>query len=152
MTIKRLRFIAIVLSFLFIISALAEVALSHKLIPLLPEKIARVQINKSSKLDVEKIMGKPDLIENNKYYYEVDGLKYGLELSFEQDKLRELHFTFVKNKPAIEKLKFKFDTAELVPFPRSGASSGRYFLLSKPDAEMVIDPISHTIYSIRIRK
>ncbi len=150
----KLQFKLLLLSLIFVMCSnilLAESSLYTNAISVLPSSIAQIHFKKFKQLDVEKLIGKATLVEKNKHYYEMDGFKYSLEITYNRDVVSELSYTFVRNKPVLINLKFKIDTSKLVPYPNAGPAAGRYFLLSDSGVEMIIDPLSKTIYSIRLK-
>ena len=74
----------------------------------LPSKIQKFEINKTTKAEALKKLGTPDLVEKNKYYWKEGEFKYPLELSFEDEKLIKLHYSFQKG-PALSLIRINPD-------------------------------------------
>ena len=120
-------------------------------VELLPTPLNNLKINVTNKSEVEQRLGKPDLVEGSYHYWEREGLKYALRLSYDKKAvLNSIHFTFTTNKPSIDKLDLK-QTDKLVPYPAKGKSAGRFFLHKEKNAEVIIDPISKTIHTVKIQ-
>lgn len=123
--------------------------IKDKLLAILPAPISQLKISKTTLPEAEKVLGKADLKEGEKYYWIQEDYKYALELQFKNNTLSSLHYTYPGERPAVEKVG-KFETKKLLPYPAGGKSKGRFLLLKEKDAEFVIDPITQTIYSVKI--
>jgi|GEM_PF-2344471 len=119
---------------------------------LLPAPLQQFELNKTSLTDVESKLGKANLVEGNKYYWEKDGLKYALQLTFNQKKiLTTLHFTFPKDAPSVDKVMDQIDLKKFGPHPPEGRSVGRFLITKEKDGELIIDPISKTIHTVKLQ-
>lgn len=118
---------------------------------LLPMPLSAFPASTVTLKEVEAKLGKADLVEGAKYYWIKDGLKYAIELTFTEKKvLSALNYTFTKSPPSIESIKeFKF--SDLKPFVNQGKVSNRYFALEGKRTRLVIDPVSKTLYSVRVQ-
>lgn len=124
----------VLISFSLMASSLERVT-SH-----LPQEIRKLSLRKTSPKDAEKILGKANHIVGKKYYWERSGLKYALELTFDdQQKLSTLHYTFTGKRPHIE-----VDTQKLVP-------AGKYFRVKENNYELMVDPLAKTLYSVKFQ-
>lgn len=143
-TMKLLFFLILMSS-----SAFAGLALKDKVHDLLPSPLKEFKTHKTTLSEVEKKLGKAHLIEGSDYYWEKDGLKYALKLSFDNKFLLDsIHYTFVTGKPKLEKLG-TLDTKNLEPYV-SGGKSSKYMVLKENKSEVVIDPLDKTIYSVKV--
>lgn len=132
------------LLFLLTFSAIAGIQ------ELLPLPLKKFELHKTTLKEVEKQLGKAQLNEGSDHYWEKDGLKYAIKLSFDKEsKLNAIHFTFTKDKPPISALNIK-DTKSLKPMPSSGRS-GRFFIHQEKNNQAVIDPLNKSIYSVEIK-
>jgi hypothetical protein len=133
--------------FLFLLTTLSVQAsgLEAKLRAALPAPLDKAQLGKTTIGDLEAKMGKPDLIEGSKRYWIKNGLKYAVVLSFKKDKLSSIHYTFTEGKPSLESIYSDLKQSALEPY------NTRYLIHRSPSAEVVIDPTSKKIYSVRIK-
>lgn len=139
----------LILSIFISSSVFAGVALKEKAHDLLPSPLKEFKTHKTTLSEVEKKLGKAHLIEGNDYYWEKDGLKYALKLSFDNKYLLDtIHYTFVTEKPQLEKLG-AIDTKKLEPYVSSGKTS-KYMVLKENKSEVVIDPLDKTVYSVKV--
>lgn len=130
----------------FSFSVFGGVTLKDRVYGVLPAPLSDFKTDKTTLSEVEKKLGKAQLVEGQKYYWEKDGLKYALQLSFNNKfVLDSIHYTFVTEKPAMEKLG-KIDAKNLAPYP----DSGRFLKLSEKDVEVLIDPGTKKIYSVKL--
>lgn len=130
-------------------SAFAASVLKDKVHDLLPSPLKEFTTHKTPLSEVEKKLGKAHLIEGNDYFWEKDGLKYALKLSFDNKfVLDSIHYTFVTNKPKLETLG-TLDTKKLEPYT-SGGKSSKYLILRENKSEVVIDPLEKSIYSVKV--
>ena len=119
---------------------------------LLPDPLQKFELHKTSLSEVEKKLGTADLIEGNKYYWEKDGLKYALQLTFNQKKiLKTLHYTFTKDAPSVDKVIEQIDLKKFGPHPAEGRSIGRFLITREKDGELIIDPVSKTIHTVKLQ-
>lgn len=140
------NFILILLLFSF--SAFAE-GIRNKVQSILPSPIKELKVHSTKVAEAEKLLGRPHLVENEKYYWEMEGFKYALELKFKDGVLQSLHYTFPKNRPSLEVIG-DINTKKLSPYPTSGKSAGRFLHLKQKEAEVIIDPISKTIRTVKL--
>lgn len=119
---------------------------SDKAHDLLPPPLKSFTLRKTSLSEVEKVLGKASLNEGQKYYWEREGFKYALELSFNNKFILEtIHYTFTGEKPSLDKIG-KIDVKKLTPKDKSG---GKFFMLKEKDSEVTIDPVSRTIQTVK---
>ena len=116
----------------------------------LPQPISEFRPGKTTLKEVEKNLGKAQHIQESKYYWEKDGLKYALELTFESNILTSLHYTFTGKKPDLMILHKHINLKNFTPYPKEGKSIGRFLKLQDQGSELIIDPVSKTIYSVRL--
>ena len=150
MKIKKFTFLIFFLILSLLPALGSDLKWSQKINSFLPKAVAKIEIKKSHRSDIEKFLGKANLIEGDKNYYELDGFRYALEIVFKQDIVSEFSYTFIKNRPTFKELKLNLDLKKLSPYPKS-VSSSRYFQHSDSEGDIVIDPISKDIYSVRLR-
>ena len=115
------------------------------MVDILPASIAKIKIKTTTAAEVEKLLGKPALIEKNKHYYEQNGFKYSLEIIYDNNLVREFSYTFASPKPVFDRTKIAIDMDAL------SSSSGRYFKYSDEAGDLVIDPVRKSLYSVRIK-
>lgn len=136
------------LSFFLVLLSLSAMA---SIQDLLPAPLSEFTLQRTTLKEVEKKLGRADLVEGNKYYWEREGLKYALELSFDKKStLQSIHFTFTSHRPSVEKLNLK-DVSALKPYPTTGRSAGRFLLHKEKNTEVMIDPISKTIHTVKLK-
>ncbi len=116
----------------------------------LPKPISEFKTRQTTLTEVEKNLGKAQHIQGTRYYWEKDGLKYALELTFESNVLTSLHYTFTGKKPDLILLQKHINLKNFTPFPTEGKSIGRFLKLEEKGSELIIDPVSKTIYSVRL--
>lgn len=116
----------------------------------LPAPLKEFTPGKTKLYEIEKKLGKAKLIKGSKYYWEFEGLKYALELTIESKTLKSMHFTFVDQKPDLKILGDNIPLPKFTPYPREGKSLGRFLKLEENGSELIIDPVSKTIYSVRL--
>jgi hypothetical protein len=124
-------------------------SLKSKIHQTLPTPLQFIELGKTQLNDVEKKLGKAALVEKNKHYYDLDGFKYSLEITYHNKKVEQVYFTFTKNRPTIEN--FNFDKKDLSSYPVSGGAAGRFLKYQDSDGEIIIDPIEKNIYAVRIK-
>ena len=127
----------------------ATSSLKNKALVLLPPPLNQFEMHKTTLTEVETKLGKASLVEGNHYYWEKEGLKYAVKLSFNNKfVLDTLHYTFQSEKPEVEKLG-KIDTKKLEPYISSGKPT-KYMVLKEKELEVVIDPVFKKVYSVKI--
>lgn len=130
--------------------AYAGTSLRDKTQDLLPSPLNGFETHKTTLSEVEKKLGKAHLVEGSDYYWEKDGLKYALKLSFNNKfQLDVIHYTFASEKPKLEKLG-QIDTKKLEPYVSSGKTTS-YMVLKENNSEVVIDPLNKNIYSVKMK-
>jgi mannosyltransferase OCH1-like enzyme len=117
-------------------------SLKDRLVGLLPSPLNELRIQKTTLQEVEKKIGKPALIEGEKHYWERDGLKYAIELSFKKNILQSVHFTFTGDRPSLDKAG-AINTNKLVPY-------GKFLILKEKESELMIDAASKTIHTVKL--
>ena len=131
--------------FFFLITNASAQSWQKKVSTLLPKSLRELQIGKSTISDVEKKIGKANLVEGVHHYWEVDGFKYAVTLTFKKRNLDSIHYIFTKERPSWDLVKDQLrDPRALVPF------NTRYQLLKDGTSELVIDPATKTIYSVKL--
>lgn len=138
--------------FLFSFGLMASTSWKSTLHENLPAPLSSFRPHQTTLKEVQALMGKADLVEKNSYYWEKDGLKYALQLTFNQKKiLTSLHYTFTKNKLSLDTIKDQIDLKRFSPYPTEGKSAGRYLISKEKDVELTIDPISKTVRSVKLK-
>lgn len=117
----------------------------------LPSPLTQIVINKTTKEDVEKLIGKGALEEGNSVYWEYEGFKYSLQIKFKNKIVESLHYTFTKEKPPLSLIQKYIDKKKLKPFPENAKSSSKYFKDEHPAGAVVFDPINKNIYSVEFK-
>jgi hypothetical protein len=135
---------------LFSLSAFSASSWQEEVKMVLPAPLKEFTPGKTKLQEVEKKLGKAKLVKGSKYYWEFEGFKYALELTIKSKTLKSMHFTFVENKPDLKILKDNIPLQKFTPFPKEGKSLGRYLKYQENGSELIIDPISKTIYSVRL--
>jgi hypothetical protein len=129
-----------------------ELAFSQpaKIKVLLPSPLNSFELHKTKLSEVEKKLGPAALKENENHYWVRGGLKYALKLSFDQNGvLQSLDYTFTEKRPSLESLG-KIDTKKILPYPLDGKSAGRFLLYKEKGSEVLIDPGTHTVQSVKL--
>jgi len=72
-------------------------------------------------------------------------VKYAVVLTFKKEKLSSIHYTFTEEKPSLESVYKDINQSKLEPY------NTRYLIHRSPSSDVVIDPDSKKIYSVRIR-
>lgn len=117
----------------------------------LPSPLSKIVLGKTSHEEIEKLLGKAALSEGDKSYWEYEGFKYSLQVSFKNKIAESFHYTFSKSKPELQLVKKYIDMKKLKAFPREGASAGKFLKDETPKGSLVIDPLSKTIYSVELK-
>lgn len=107
---------------------------------LLPEKIKSFQLVKTSREDVHKVWGKPDLTERNKDYYILEGVKYPVEFTFDKgNRLKKMYYRFVGEKTyTYQDLKPLVENLPMVDAAKNLNSKGIFFLIKVPEKRAVL--------------
>ena len=137
---------------LFLISfvVLAKSPNQMILLELLPPPLKEFRVHHTTLVEAQKALGKADLNEGRFYYWEKNGLKYALELSFDEKFiLKTIHYTFTEKRPPLEKVG-SIDVKKLTPYPSEGKTIGRFLQLKEKEFEIIIDPISKTIHTVKL--
>lgn len=137
-------------SFLFSFAVFAAPTWQEKTKSTLPAPLQEFIPGKTKLKDIEKRIGKAQQIKGTKYYWEFDKFKYALELTIQSKTLKSMHFTFTKDKPHIDLIQNVIQIQKFTPYPKEGKSTGRYLKLEENGSELIIDPVSKTIYSVRL--
>ena len=143
---NRIGFIALFIC----LNVFATTSWQQEVKSLLPKPISEFKPRQTTLKEVEKNLGKAQHIQDSKYYWEKDGLKYALELTFESNVLTSLHYTFTGKKPDLMILHKHINVKNFTPYPKEGKSFGRFLKLQEQGSELIIDPVSKTIYSVRL--
>ena len=99
---------------------------------------------KSTQKEVEKNLGKASLVEKNKQYYELDDLKYALEITYSNDKVKEYSYTYTQKQPDFSSL--KIDSKLL-----TNQSTSRFMKYADKEGEVLVDLTSKKIYSVKVK-
>jgi hypothetical protein len=142
----RLAMLVLFLSF----NTLAETSWQEEVKSLLPPPLSTFTAGVTTLDTVQKSLGKAQLVNGSKYYWERGGLKYALEISFKSKKLSSIHFTFTGNRPSFENVIKKVNLKNFAPHPSKGKSAGRFLKYKEKNSELTLDPLSKTIYSVRL--
>jgi hypothetical protein len=135
----------ILLCFLFI-SSLAQADIwETKAHAILPAPLRELIIGKSTIEAAKKNLGKPGLVEDQKYFWEENNFKYAVVLTFNKKVLQSIHYTFTKHAPKIDVLEIDSNDKNFESY------NSKYLRLKKNSREIVIDPIKRTIYSVKIQ-
>lgn len=130
---------------LFSYITLAEIPVEGKFQSLLPEPLNQYKIKSTTLSQIEEQLGKAHLVEGSDYYWEREKLKYALKLSFDNKLLTTIHYTFPSNRPKLLKLE-ELDLNKLRP----SLVQKNYSVLREKNSEVTIEPVTKTIYSIKI--
>lgn len=110
-----------------------------------PKPLQKLIPGKTSQKDVEKNLGKASLVEKNKQYYELDQLKYALEVTYNNQVVKEFSYTYTQNQPDFSE--FKMDPKLLSP-----DEGTRFLKYSDKEIDLLVDLASKKIYSVRVKK
>jgi hypothetical protein len=116
----------------------------------LPPPIAEIEINKTTLSTIEKSLGKAQLVEKEKHYYEVSGFKYGLEITYKNKKVSQYSYTFVKNRPSIVELNLKLE--DFSSYNPQNLAHAKFLHSADSEGEIIIDPVQKNVYSIKVLK
>lgn len=129
---------------LLIFGQLSFAADIKKVHDLLPAPVNQLKLHVTTLKEAEKLFGKADLVEGKNLYWEQNGLKYGLQLKFnEENLLKEIRFIFTKNQPPLEKLG-ELDKNKII-------MKERFFQLKEEKFEVEIDPTTRTVRGVRLQ-
>jgi hypothetical protein len=143
-----MRCLLIILS--LILGTQQAFASSEKIKTLLPSPLHSFELHKSKIFEVEKELGPAELKEKQAHYWSRGGLKYALKITFDNDGvLKSIDYTFTEKWPELKKLG-KIDTKKIVPYPINGKSAGRFLLYKEKGGEVLIDPVTKTIQSVKL--
>lgn len=109
--------------------------------PYFPEKIRQLEIKKTTKKQVLKKLGPPDLVEKNKYYWKEGETKYPLELTFDGERLVTIHYNFQQG-PSLSLIKISPDSFK----PHNHI----YMKYEDKNGSVLLDVRNKTIYSVTI--
>lgn len=113
---------------------------------LLPAKMKSFRVGQTTISEAEKKLGKPDLVEGEKRYWKQDGFKYAIELHFRGKVLSSLHYTFTGKRPGLDQLQGSMTVEDL-----KGDPASHYLILKEKTAEIVVDPATKTLVSVRLQ-
>lgn len=136
---------------IFALNSYAQDLSSKQLADILPAKIYNLSQKLSTKSEVEKVLGKPSLIENQKSYYQIGKLKYDLVITYKDENLKEIFYTFSGKRPDLKSLGIIIDEKKLRPY-LVNKQPAHLSLITNNSQEMVINLAEWTIYSLRILK
>lgn len=142
----RLAIVLLLLSF----NSFAGSSWQEEVKSLLPPPLSTFVSGTTTLKDVTKALGKAQLVNGSKHYWEQGGLKYALEITFKANKISSINYTFTGKRPELKILLDKIKLEEFTPHPTSGKSAGRFLKLQENGAELILDPLSKTIYSVRL--
>ena len=61
------------------------------------EKISKIEPGKTSVQELKKILGEPQLIEDQVYYYDINGRKYDLSIAISKEKVESFVYDLPNN-------------------------------------------------------
>lgn len=107
---------------------------------LIPEKLKTLKIKTSTRAEVQKIWGKPDLTELSRDYYSLEGIKYPVEFTFDRsNRLSKIYYRFVdKNPPQFSSLTLLIGKNPVVDASKDPNSQGQFFLVKIPEKKLVL--------------
>lgn len=107
---------------------------------LIPPKLKSFTLKKSSKNEVQKVWGKPDLVEGMKEYYILEGVKYPVEFSYDRKGiLKKIYYRFVSGEPPrYEQLKTLLENKTIEDASKDPKHKGEFFIIKLPEAHMVL--------------
>lgn len=132
--------------FLFLISLPALGGWSQKARSFLPKKVALIEPGKTDREGARKLLGKPDLVKGGKEYWVVDGFKFAVELSYQENKVSSLHYNFPEKKFGLEALKGGVDPKLL---KRSPVSPHTSLVYEDAEGKMEVELTSGQVESVR---
>ena len=124
---------------------------STNIIHILPEKIQSISISKTSKKDIQSKLGKPELIEGSHTYYQIEKLKYDLEISYKDNFVNEYSFTFSTKHFSIKDLGIKIDEKKIRPYLSNGKPT-KYFIYNYLNYELVLNPTDWSLFSLKVHQ
>ncbi len=133
--------------FLLVSYALAAETLPQgRLQTLLPAPLNEFKINSTTISQIEGRLGKAHLVEGQDYYWEQNKLKYAIKITLDQNKtLTSIHYTFTKKRPSIKELG-EIDSKKFTPSP----TQKNYYQFNEKSGEVILEPLTKTIYSVKI--
>jgi hypothetical protein len=140
-----------ILYFVFLANAKSVESTSFSIRKILPEKIQSISISKTSKKEIQSKLGKPDLIEGTHAYYQIEKLKYDLEISYNDNIVNYYSFTFSTKHFSIKDLGIKIDEKKLRPYLASGKPT-KYFIYNYLNYDLVLNPIDWSLYSLKVHQ
>lgn len=114
----------------------------------LPSNIQKLELGKTDRAAARKLMGAPQLTKGDKDYWIVDGFKYAVELSFEKNTLKRIHYNFPKKTMDLEELKKDIDPKKL---KASSTSPHTILVYEDKDGKLEIELTSGKIESVRFQ-
>lgn len=101
----------------------------------LPESVQSLKPGQTTKSKATELLGKPDLSKNGKDYWEMEGFKYALELTYQDGKIRSIHYNFkqgplLKDLPSLDEGMFKANPQSSVERIYSGKGFNITYSLS----------------------
>ncbi len=133
------------------ISELRAQSWRESIIKKLPAPLEKIEIGKTTQGEVEKLIGKPALDEGDKKYWEFHQFKYSLELTFKNNVIQSLNFTFSKDRPDLKDFLRFLDLKKMKLYPEKGPSAGKFLKDSQLRGDLLIDIVSKKIYSVELR-
>jgi hypothetical protein len=134
-----------ILPTLLIIFGINAFAVNMKTVQdLLPPTLKTIRVHQSTIQEVTKKLGSPDYHEGKKLYWIKNGLKYAIQMEFnDKDQLKSMSYIFTNNPPPLSALGI-FDQRKL--------SLGERFLeLKEKNFDIQLDPTTRTISRIKLR-
>lgn len=107
---------------------------------LIPEKLKNLKMKSTTRSEVQKIWGKPDLTELSRDYYSIAGVKYPVEFTFDRtNRLSKIYYRFVeKNPPQFESLSLLIGKHPVVDASKDPGSQGQFFIVKIPERKLIL--------------
>lgn len=134
------------LSFFLLFLSMNAFAGRQEILSLLPVKLQKLSISKTSLKEAQKLLGKPDYVEGEKQYWVEKGFKYAIELTFKDSKLVSLHYSFPV-KPDAKVIQKEFKEDDFKPFTHDV----NLLKATSEHEEVVINVASKKLESVRIK-
>ena len=105
---------------------------------LIPEKLKTLKVKTSTRVEVQKVWGKPDLTELSRDYYSLEGIKYPVAFTFDRrNRLSKIYYRFVeKNPPQFSSLTLLIGKNPVVDASKEPNFQGQFFLVRIPEKKL----------------
>jgi hypothetical protein len=145
-----IQFIQILLLCLSVSSNADE--LSSRVRSVLPLPIQKLELHQTKIRDAEKLLGKPDLVEEGNYYWAYQGMKYSLSLQFKNGTLSLLQFRPVENAPTLNAFQGLIKEEELkLEFQKARKTELGARLFQKAGVKLQFSPRSDQLEAVELR-